>query len=236
MPTHFSSSGTQQAAEKVAEELGVPFVVLSIEEAFAREIEAAKKMLQPGEILPPVAFQNIQARLRAQRMWNWSNGAGGLFLQTGNMSEKAVGYTTVGGDLMGALAPIANLPKTVVIHLLNYLLDVMGLTGIRDTLTIPASAELAPEQEDEKDLMPFPVLDACIHLYVGEKMSSEDMKLILVQMFQEHQNQINDWVDKFVRLFHQNIFKWVQSPLSLHLGALDLERERALQLPVVSRL
>ena len=36
-------------------------------------------------------------------MWNWSNSTAGLFLQTGNMSEKAVGYTTVGGDLEGGL-------------------------------------------------------------------------------------------------------------------------------------
>ena len=59
-----------------------------------------------------------QARLRAERMWNWSNSAQGLFLQTSNMSEKFAGYTTVGGDLEGAFSVIANLPKTVVIALL----------------------------------------------------------------------------------------------------------------------
>ena len=42
-------------------------------------------------------------------------------------------------------------------------------------------------------------------------------------------------VDKVVRLFLQSIYKWVQSPLSLHVGQLDLERERALQLPEVTR-
>jgi NAD+ synthase (glutamine-hydrolysing) len=36
-----------------------------------------------------------------------------------------------------------------------------------------------------------------------------------------------------VQLFVQSIYKWVQAPLSLHVGNLDLERERALQLPVV---
>ena len=47
-------------------------------------------------------------------MWSWSNSASGLFLQTSNMSEKAVGYATIGGDTEGALSVIANLPKTVV--------------------------------------------------------------------------------------------------------------------------
>jgi NAD+ synthase (glutamine-hydrolysing) len=42
-------------------------------------------------------------------------------------------------------------------------------------------------------------------------------------------------VKKFVKLFTQSIYKWVQSPLSLHVGNLDLDRERALQLPVVTR-
>ena len=41
---------------------------------------------------------------------------------------------------------------------------------------------------------------------------------------------------KFVKLFQQSIYKWVQSPLSLHVGTLDLDRERALQLPVVTRM
>jgi NAD+ synthase (glutamine-hydrolysing) len=43
------------------------------------------------------------------------------------------------------------------------------------------------------------------------------------------------YVEKFTRLFIQSIYKWVQSPLSLHIGNLDLERERALQLPVVTK-
>jgi NAD+ synthase (glutamine-hydrolysing) len=36
-------------------------------------------------------------------------------------------------------------------------------------------------------------------------------------------------------MFSRSIFKWVQSPIAIHLGSLDLDRERALQLPVVQR-
>jgi NAD+ synthase (glutamine-hydrolysing) len=236
MPTRYSSAGTRRAAEVAARELGVPFVVLSIDEAFEREAQAARAMLQPGEELTPITIQNIQSRLRAQRMWNWSNATSGLFLQTGNMSEKAVGYTTVGGDLMGCIAPIANLPKTVVNYLLDYLLEQRGFAGIRVTLEIPASAELAENQEDERDLMPFPVLDSCFALYAGEKLQPAEIEQVLRGMFPEYAGaQIAAWVAKFVRLFVQSIYKWVQSPLSIHVGNLDLERERALQLPVVQR-
>ena len=64
-------------------------------------------------------------------MWNWANTSGALFLQTGDMSEKAVGYTTIGGDLEGALSVIANVPKTVVIALLRAAADALRIQGHR---------------------------------------------------------------------------------------------------------
>ena len=116
-------------------------------------------------------------------MWNWANAVSGMFLQTGNMSEKSVGYTTIGGDLMGCLAPIANLPKTVVNYLLEYLQDTHPMDGIARTVAIPASAELAPDQEDERDLMPYPVLDAHIALQIGEKYTPAEAAEIAAAMF-----------------------------------------------------
>ena len=236
MPTRYSSAETRRAAEQAAADLDVPLAIVSIDDAFEREVEAAQKMLQPGETTGPMVRQNAQARVRAQRMWNWSNATSGLFLQTSNMSEKAVGYTTIGGDMEGALSVIANLPKTVVNYLLDYLYEQTRSEGIRLTLVKPASAELADDQEDEKDLMPFPVLDACFALYAGEKMSPDEVRVALRALYPEEDPQrIDAWTDKFARLFSQSIYKWVQTALSLHVGNLDLERERALQLPVVQR-
>ncbi|MBS1148480.1 MAG: synthetase [Myxococcaceae bacterium] len=236
MPTRFSSAGTADAAATIAKELGVAFTVVSIDEAFEREMEATKQMLGPDQELTPVTRQNVQARLRAQRMWNWANTSGGLFLQTGNMSEKAVGYTTVGGDLMGALAVIANVPKTVVMYLLDYLYEQHPYEGIQKVIARPAGPELAPNQVGEDELMPFVVLDACFHLFAGEKLAPAEVRFALGAMFPEIAgHKLDDWVQKFVRLFLQSIYKWVQSPLSLHVGNLDLDRERALQLPVVTR-
>src|SRR5262249_37450438 len=104
MPSRHSSDKTRRAAEQISAPLGAPFKVIPIDDAYDREIEAAKAMLGPGEELTPVTLQNIQARVRAARMWNWSNSTGGLYLQTGNMSEKAVGYTTIGGAPGGGLS------------------------------------------------------------------------------------------------------------------------------------
>ena len=236
MPTRFSSSETRAAAEQTASDLDAPLAVVSIEDAFDRELLAVEKMLQPGEQLTALARQNVQARLRAERMWTWANSSAGLFLQTSNMSEKAVGYATIGGDGEGALSVIANVPKTVVNYLLDWLYEKTGAAGIRLTLLKPASAELAENQEDEKELMPFVVLDACFALFAGEKMAPEEVSTALRSMFPEYaRERLDDWSARFASLFTASIYKWVQAPISLHVGNLDLERERALQLPVVQR-
>ncbi|MDP1922722.1 MAG: NAD(+) synthase, partial [Myxococcales bacterium] len=216
MPTRYSSEGTRVAAALIAKELGVRFTEVSIDEAFEREMTAAKEMLGPGKELTPITMQNVQARLRAQRMWNWANTSGGLFLQTGNMSEKAVGYTTIGGDLMGALAVIANLPKTVVMFLLEYLSEKHGYAGIKAVTAKPAGPELAPNQVGEDELMPFPILDACFHLFAGEKLSPADVTTAVTTMFPEvKQEVLASYVTRFVKLFTVSIYKWVQSPISL---------------------
>jgi NAD+ synthase (glutamine-hydrolysing) len=235
MPSRYSSSATQKAAEQIARDLGARFTVVPIEDAFVRETDAARAMLggaEPTEITK----QNVQARIRGQRMWNWANTSGALFLQTGNMSEKSVGYTTVGGDLEGALSVVANLPKTVVIAMLERLYDRFQLPGIAATLATTAGPELAADQSGEAELMPFEILDACLYLYGAEKLATDEVAAALPSIFPSVDPAVlRAHAEKFSRLFTQSIYKWVQAPLSLHVGSLDLDRERALQLPVVQR-
>ena len=235
MPSRFSLDATRAAARTICRELNVPLFEISIDAALDRELDATRTMLDGAEP-DAVTRQNIQARLRATRMWNWSNTAGAVFLQTGDMSEKAVGYTTIGGDLEGALSPIANIPKTVVIALLQHLYERHGFEGIRLTLETDPGPELAADQTAEAELMPFEVLDACLYLYAGEKLSAAQLEQVLPTLFPSLSDAaLRIQASRFVELFTRSIYKWVQSPLSLHVGTLDLERERALQLPVVQK-
>ena len=235
MPSRHSQPETKHAAQALADELGVSLKTIPIDEATDREAAAATEMLG-GQPLAGLTRQNIQARVRGQRMWNWANSSGALFLQTGDMSEKAVGYTTIGGDLEGALSVIANVPKTVVIALLERLERRFGFTGVTATLATDPGPELADAQVAEHELMPFPVLDACLHLYASEKMSPDEVGLALTALFPDMAPAaLEQCAQRFTVLFSQSIYKWVQSPLSLHVGSLDLDRERALQMPVVQK-
>ncbi len=233
MPSKHSGDDTRNAAALLAQELGVELKTIDIQEAVDREVDATVQMLG-GQRPTELTRQNIQARIRGQRMWNWANSSGALFLQTGDMSEKAVGYTTMGGDLEGALSVIANVPKTVVMALLERLQRRFGFNGIAATLATEPGPELADKQVAENELMPFPILDACLHMYAGEKMSPDEIGLALKALFPNYPAEtLTQWANRFTTLFSHSIYKWVQSPLSLHVGSLDLDRERALQMPVV---
>ena len=246
MPTRFNSDTTKNISRLLCEELGVSFKEISIEQAFEREVEATCSMLGEEQELSDITRQNIQARLRGGRMWNWCNSSQAMWIQTGNMSEKAVGYTTVGGDLMGAYSLLGNLPKTIVIRLLHYLKGVYRFKALDILLRTKASAELSENQEDEKELMPFPVLDACFALFAGEKLMPVELYRALRVMWTDEEltvmsadyrpGMLKVWVKQFLRLFVGSIFKWVQAPQAVHLGTLDLDRERALQLPVVQSM
>ena len=124
-----------------------------------------------------VADENIQARLRAIKLMHFSNAFGALALTTGNKSENATGYCTLGGDMMGGFAPIQDCYKTVVYALARHY-NQHGRTLLRakedvviplNILTKPATAELAPQeahQTDETSLLPYDVLDPIIMGYV----------------------------------------------------------------------
>ena len=131
MPSRHSQERRATAAETLARELGVHARSRPDRRGHrARDARSSTRMLG-GQPPTELTRQNIQARMRGQRMWNWANSSGALFLQTGDMSEKAVGYTTIGGDLEGALSVIANVPKTVVIALLERLQARFGFRASR---------------------------------------------------------------------------------------------------------
>jgi NAD+ synthase (glutamine-hydrolysing) len=112
-----------------------------------------------------------------------------------------------------------------------------GFEGIVRTLDTIPGPELAADQTAETELMPFPVLDACLRLYAGEKLTPGEVACALRSLFPDRDpEQLAAWAREFAELFTRSIYKWVQAPLSLHVGSLDLDRERALQLPVVQRL
>ncbi len=233
----FSSSATEEAARSLAKELGVPFQIVAIHEE--AEIARAKsaELLGGEDKIVPLALQNLQARIRGAMMLNWANSAQGLVLVTSNLSEAAVGYTTTGGDNEGGYSPIANLPKTLVSELLEYLARRDGIEALHQILAIPPSAELAPDQRDEADLMPYVVLDDFMYLYARKRLSLADCWRIVCLRHPEHDpEQLRAWAANFGARFAQNQWKRDQHPVSLKVMDLDLDPKTGFRFPVTQSI
>jgi len=238
LPTEkFSSSETHDAAESLAKELGVGFRVIPIEDE--RKIAAAKhtELMGGEENVSHLALQNLQARIRGAIMLNWSNSAKGLVLVTSNLSEAAVGYTTTGGDNQGGYSPIANVPKTLVTTLLDYISKRDGVTSLQKVLAQPPSAELDENQTDEEDLMPYAVLDDLLYLFAERRMSLPDSWRVMAYRRPEHDaEQLRRWTSDFGRLFAYNQWKREQLPASLKVLELDLDPKTGFRFPVTQSI
>ncbi|MCI0489119.1 MAG: NAD+ synthase [Blastocatellia bacterium] len=174
MPTRYSSSESGRDARALAENLGIHYQVITIEETF----DDYRKMLAPAfEGLPEdVTEENIQARIRGNILMALSNKFHGLVLSTGNKSEMSVGYATLYGDMVGGFALLKDVPKMLVYELSRY----VNLRGPRPVIpeyiiTRAPSAELRPDQTDQDTLPPYPVLDEILEAYIEKDMSANSI-------------------------------------------------------------
>jgi NAD+ synthase (glutamine-hydrolysing) len=86
----------------------------------------------------------------------------------------SVGYCTLYGDMVGALAVIGDVMKTRVYALSRYVNREREIIP-EATLTKAPSAELRPEQKDTDSLPPYEVLDPILEAYVERYCSAEQI-------------------------------------------------------------
>ena len=172
MPGPYSSRGSIDDARALAKNLGIRFELLSIDLAY----EAYRKTLQQvfsGE-KEDVTEENIQSRARGTLLMALSNKFGAIVLSTGNKSELGVGYSTLYGDMVGGLAVISDVPKTLVYRLCEYINSRRPVIP-QATIEKPPSAELRPDQKDSDSLPPYDVLDAVLEDYVEDSHPAEQI-------------------------------------------------------------
>ena len=95
-----------------------------------------------------VAEENLPARIRGNLLMALANSRGGLVLSAGNKSEYSVGYSTLYGDMVGGVAVINDVPKTLAPRLAGWLNETRGGVIPQTVLDRPGSAKLAPDQRD----------------------------------------------------------------------------------------
>ena len=163
MPSPYSSAGSIDDSRQLAANLGIRFELIGISELFKEYTQALAPLFSGTR--PDTTEENIQSRVRGTLMMALSNKFSALVLTTGNKSEMAVGYCTLYGDMVGALAVIGDLVKTRVYAVCRWLNRDEEVIP-KAILEKPPSAELRPDQKDTDSLPPYDVLDPILEAYV----------------------------------------------------------------------
>lgn len=174
MPGPFSSASSKIDAAKLANNLGIQPLRISIDDIYESYLETLAEQFKG---LPfNITEENIQARIRGNILMALANKFGYLVLSTGNKSELAVGYSTLYGDMAGGLALISDVPKTLVYKLCRFI-NAHAKTPIipQNIFAKAPSAELRPHQKDQDDLPPYDILDKILYYYIEENLGKDEI-------------------------------------------------------------
>ncbi|AFH49207.1 NAD synthase [Ignavibacterium album JCM 16511] len=175
MPSKYSSEGSVTDSLKLIRNLGILFNNVSIQPVVDETISQLKSALKN---IGGLTEENLQARIRGLYLMAYSNNEGHLLLTTGNKSEMAVGYATLYGDMAGGLAVIADVYKTDVYKIANYINREKEIIP-NDIITKAPSAELKPNQKDQDTLPPYELLDKILRMYLEENKEFNEIKEII---------------------------------------------------------
>lgn len=170
MPSTYSSEHSVADAIDMAGRLGVPYHIVSIEEARLTMEKAVKPFF--GNRESDITEENIQARLRAVILMAFSNKLGYMVLNTSNKSEAATGYGTLYGDMIGGLSVIGDVYKTEVYRLARHINSAKEIIP-ENIISKAPSAELKYGQLDTDSLPPYDLLDAILFRYIDLERSPQ---------------------------------------------------------------
>ena len=243
MASKYNKEMTINNAKSIAKKLKVKHV----EESIQPLINATYNNLEKFgyDSISTFDQENIQARSRGYLLSAFSALENAVICNNGNKLEIALGYATLYGDTIGALALIGNLSKKEVFELAKEINDYFQdeiipqnlLPKVKDyriEWVMPPSAEL---KEDQLDPMKWFYHDLLLEMILS-KSKEEILSLYLKDQFQDleigkwldyyslkkGENFLNDfnWFYKMLEIAH---FKRLQSPPVLAYGKNILEKD-----------
>ena len=235
-----SSDDTFTSAQELAASIGARFHHWDIDGEVAGYVGKIQGAL--GRDLTwqtdDLALQNIQARVRAPGIWLLANVQNCLLLTTSNRSEASVGYCTMDGDTAGSISPIAGVDKDFVKKWLRWAETELGYAALRHVNALQPTAELRPladKQTDERDLMPYALLNRIERLAFYERLSPTQVLATLdaEETGFDHE-QLKAFVRRFYSLWSRNQWKRERYAPSFHLDDYNVDPRSWLRFPILS--
>lgn len=224
MPSTLSTQSSKDDAKDLAKNLGIEFLTIPIKEITEPTTNLLNKNFDKisnnfEANTESYVSDNIQARARAVILWGISNQYKSLFtIATSDKSELYMGYATVNGDMSGSFAPIADITKTKLFALADWMnKNRFQKNAIPESvLKKSPGAELAINKKTgklllaEEALMPYEFMDEVIFRLENQKW---DLKSMLNSEFlYEKTHRItettkNEWLQKFYRRMFTSTYK-----------------------------
>ncbi len=241
MPGLGTTAGTRGNAERLAQALGGQLRVVSIAEATRMVLEllghaavaagddaaALVERLRQHPELGDVTLENVQARLRTLVLMSLANAGGGLVVGTGDLSEKALGWSTYAGDHISMYDVNAGVPKTLMQSVIRWVANERVGTWsvgepavLRQTLfaildtpispeLLPADAEGRIAQLTEAHIGPYELHDFFLYHLVREgARPTRILDLARVAFSGDYPlPELQRWLSLFLRRFFTQQFK-----------------------------
>ena len=263
MPGFGSSTDTQNNAERLARALGASFQRVPVSElsrdvlvamghpAGAPSIDELLARVRKDPSLADISFENVQARLRTLLLMSVANRIGGLVLGTGDLSEKALGWSTYAGDQISMYDVNAGVPKTLIQFLIRWVANERVATwsqtdtdGLRSVLfailDTPISPELLPPDEagkiaqlTELSLGPYELHDFFLfHTLRYGRKPSRTLRLAELAFAQRYDRAaLRKHFELFLRRFFTNQFKRSCTPDGPKVGMVALSPRSDWRMP-----
>ena len=224
MPSTLTTTESKIDACDLVKNLRINYQIIPIKnlvENYKQEISPMfeafeNKGLKKFEI--PYTMDNIQARIRANLIWAVSNEFKNTIpIATSDKSECYMGYATINGDMSGGFCPLADVLKTQLFALGNWINKKRGNVIPENILKKPPMAELAinPKTGEilkaEEALMPYPFMDEVI--FRLEEMGQTLGEMMNEEFYFEKENKISKdvkkkYLEKFASRARGAVFKW----------------------------
>ena len=237
--TENSSQETIKSSKKISEFVGCNHYEWSIDDEVSSIVKkiSKKTKIKYNWDDHDIPLQNIQARVRSPFIWFIANTNNLLLLSTSNRSESSVGYSTMDGDSSGSIAPLAGIDKFFLRELIYYMKDKLGYNILSHVLNLEPSAELKPQQfnqKDENDLMPYDLLSRIEKMAILDRMSPKQIKRVLNSQGDFDNKLISYGIKKFFRLFGKNQWKRERTAPSFHFDEYSVDPSSWLRMPILS--
>ncbi|RPI63501.1 MAG: NAD(+) synthase, partial [Lysobacterales bacterium] len=187
LPAFGTTAATHECAQRLMQSLDVSAAEIDIRPSARQMLADIGHPYARGEEVYDLTFENVQAGERTSHLFRLANRHGALVVGTSDLSELALGYTTYGvGDQMAHYHVNASVPKTLIQHLLRWLIAAVQVEAqVADVLREIVAAEFSPElvpahadrgiQRAEETVGPYELQD--FNLYYASRFGLRPSKI-----------------------------------------------------------